>query len=41
MIIMSSVTPSVDGKPCSTMPTLSPTSTISQVVSTSLAIGVV
>lgn len=37
---MSSVTPSVEGRPCTAMPTLSPTRTISQCRSASFAIGV-
>src|SRR3546814_5871642 len=40
-IIISSVTPRVDSRPCSTMPRLSPTRTMSQHGSTSSAIGVV
>ena len=40
-IIISIVTPSVEGNPCSTIPTLSPTSTTSQCGSTSRATGVV
>ena len=39
--IISIVTPSVEGSPCSTMPTLSPTSTKSQCASIIRAIGVV
>ena len=40
-IIISIVTPTVEGSPCSTMPTLSPTSTKSQTPSISSAMGVV
>ena len=41
MIIISSVTPSVVGRPCKTMPTLSPTKVTSQCLPTNRAIGVV
>ncbi len=40
-IIISIVTPRVEGRPCSTMPRLSPTKAMSQCGSTSRAIGVV
>ena len=40
-IIMSIVTPTVVGRPCTTMPTLSPTSSRSQRLSSSSAIGAV
>ncbi len=39
-IIISSVTPRVEGSPCTTIPTLSPTSAMSQWASTRRAIGV-